>query len=154
MTSEWYGLRCPTFEDLIRAAAQHEVQVVTHPDFDCPRLFLDLQPLPEPWVIAIPSQFGPLARLWALAHELGHLVLHDGPACRDAYRLQEDEADWWAAGALLPGGMIAGLGDPHADRFTLFLWDNYERFPHSFQGVHMLARRIAHARVHSFQRSA
>jgi hypothetical protein len=144
----WYGDRCPTFDDLKRAAAAHGVQVAVHRDFDCPRLILDAQPKPEPWLIAIPSYSGRLAMMWALAHELGHLVLHDGPACREAYRMQEDEADAWASAALIPDALSKGLRK-HVDAYTLFLWENYEQFPADFHGVHMLARRIGHARVQS-----
>jgi hypothetical protein len=79
---------------------------------------------------------------------VGHLVLHDGPACRDAYRMQEDEADAWASCALIPHPIRT------VEAGALFLWENYQKFPANYKGVHSLARRIAHARVRTLEASA
>lgn len=146
----WYGVRRASVIDLIAVAKSHEVQVVFHKDFDCPRMIWH-ETIPEPWVITIPEQFGPLAQVWALAHEVGHLMLHDGPVDRDVYQMQEDEADRWGATALLPEMKIRNGAPPSVEECLRSLSANYQRIPAS-GGLRRLACRISYARINALKR--
>jgi Zn-dependent peptidase ImmA (M78 family)/transcriptional regulator with XRE-family HTH domain len=54
-------------------------------------------------IIAINSRLPASAQRFALAHEVGHLIMHDGVASPD----MEKEADQFAAGLLMPASEIA-----------------------------------------------
>lgn len=54
-------------------------------------------------VIAINSRLPASAQRFALAHEVGHLIMHDGAATRD----METEADDFASALLMPAGDIS-----------------------------------------------
>lgn len=98
---DWYGERCPSIEELEALALGMDVPVIYDYDFDIARLVIHDDG--GPWFIGIPAQFGALARAWALAHELGHLVQPHGPTInKEIYYQQEHEANWWAARALIP----------------------------------------------------
>lgn len=147
----WYGHHYPAFEDLQAVAQLHGVHVVFHPDFDCPRVVWH-ETVMEPWVIAIPEQFGPLARIWALAHEVGHLVLHDGPVDAEVYRMQEDEADAWAACALLPQKRISRYV-PSTAGLIRALGKHYQPIPayEAKDRLRSLAARIALTRMKALE---
>lgn len=120
----WYGRTRPTFEMLKGVARHHGVEVVFHYDFDVPRFLWDLHG--RPWVIAIPEQFGALARLWALAHEVGHMVLHDEPPLSKVQHAeQEDDANDWASEAMIPENEIYTLKLNKPVDFFNYL-DNYQ----------------------------
>lgn len=121
---------------MVECAHALGVDVACHVDFDVPRLFLHSDG--SPWFIAIPEQFGPLARAWALAHELGHLILHDGPAFHELWRQQEDEADAWAAIALCP---IARSKKEVMDVLK-HKYQDWKKYP----AIENLAWRISYAR--------
>ena len=140
----WYGLRCPTFQELEAIAISKGVSVAFHPDFDVPRFFWD--EAGEPWFIGIPEQFGPLARLWALAHELGHFQRHTAPpVCRRSHADQELQADEWASCALIP--VCAVRKHPDAHGLVGFMRKNYQHFGGREDRVRALAYRIAFTRL-------
>ena len=149
---DWHGKRYPTFKDLEAVATHHDVKVVFHPHFDCPRMFWH-ETVREPWVIGIPEQFGPLARMWALAHEIGHLVLHDGPVDVDLWRIQEDEADAWAACGLIPEASVRKHNNANVANFIRALAKHYQPFKPE-DPVCKLAAFIAHRRFDAHQREA
>lgn len=150
----WYGERCPTFEEMEAVALNLGVQVAIHPDFDVPRYLWDEHG--DPWVICIPSQFGPLARLWALAHELGHIICHgDPPIDREQHRTQEAEADEWAACALIPGSVFEEGGTPTPHHLVYFLRKHYQAFTtQKDDRVRALAYRIAFTRMKAMEEVA
>lgn len=146
----WYGERCPTFHDMEEVACSCGVQVVFHRDFDVPRYFWDAEG--RPWFIGIPNQFGELARCWALAHELGHLLKHgSAPRTHEQHRLQEMEADAWAACALIPYAAIGDGVSPNVHQLVYFLRKHYQQFGGKEDRVRALAYRIAFTRLHALE---
>jgi len=98
-------------------------------------------------VILLPADYGPLARCWGLAHELGHLVRHAGPRGHLLYRKDERTADCWAARALIPEAAVRRYRNASMDAFIAALWRHYEEFPMEDCPTRALAGRIARVRL-------
>ncbi len=92
----WYGVTRPSIDDLLNEAklrgAPIEFGSCPGPAYLC-----DVK---GPLIIFIPPYRGTLARMWGIAHELGHVVLGHHPEQHDAQR--ETAANHWASCALIP----------------------------------------------------
>lgn len=150
---EWYGKSYPSLGDLEALARAMGCPVAYHPNFDVPRFFLHSRTM-QPWFIGVPEQFGNLARCWAVAHELGHRHLHpDGPVDLEFWRMQEDEADHWAACALIPEERVRHYKNASVGAFIAALHRNYQEIPKGPCGLRRLAARIALTRLGKVQAS-
>lgn len=137
----WFGRRYPTMEDLEGMAE----------DLGCIVVFGKIQtaafiPVGIPTII-IPETHGPLAQHWALAHELGHLVQHDGPRGQFLRGKDESQADRWAARALIPRARVRAHANASLDAFIGALSAHYEELPLADCPQRRLAARIALVRL-------
>jgi len=105
--------------------------------------------LDAPPIILVPTQFGPLAMMWALAHELGHLRLHVGPGNKLIRSKNEQQANKWAACALIPDARIRLYQNASVDAFIAALSANYEDLPMSDSPSRALAHKIAQYRLNA-----
>ena len=147
MVPSWYGKRHPIVGEMEGMALSYGVQIAFHIDFDVPRYVFDENM--KPWVIAIPEPFGDLARLWGLAHELGHLVQHGSPPrSKEEHLEQEGQADAWGACALIPESKIREYGNPNVHGFVAYLRKHYQHFSGKKEDrIRALAYRIAFTRI-------
>jgi len=151
---DWYGERYPTELDLVSCAEAIGAWVALRP---LPAAAY-IQGLPgAPPMLFVPSQRGPLATAWALAHELGHLCQHSGPpAPADGDRApslrlirsrDEHQANRWAACALIPEARIRHYMNAGIDSFMAALSANYEDLPPCDCPQRALAHKIAQHRL-------
>lgn len=145
---DWYGQRYPTLEDLEDFTWSLGAVVVSGPvstgaffpgsDWELP-------------VIAIPEDAPPLARIWTLAHELGHLVQHAGPKGELMWSKNEAQANRWAACALIPEARIQEHQNACLDAFVGALSAHYEDLPLTSCASRRLAGRIARIRLRTLE---
>ena len=148
MKPSWYAKRYPTLDDLVDFAAS----LGAHTHFSgkiSTAAFVSEEDDGNGWagaarpitsIILIPSQKGPLASAWGLAHEIGHLCLHAGPGGSPSWSKDETQANRWAACALIPAARIKKYNNASIDSFMGALSANYELLP-----MHdCLARDLAH----------
>ena len=139
---KWYGNRYPSLNDLQDAAWDLGAVVVygaTPVAFCC----LD----PEGPIIGIPEDAGLLEKSWMLAHEIGHLVQHNGPKNELTWRKNESQADRWAACALIPDSRVKDYRNASLDAFIGALSAHYEELPMVDCPQRDLAARIASIRL-------
>ena len=136
----WYGVNYPTEIDLVTCAESVGARVGTHP-LRKPA-FINAM-LGAPPMILLPDHFGPLEMAWALAHELGHLSLHEGPGGVAVRSKDEAQANRWAACALIPAARVAFYNNASIDAFIAALSAHYEDLPPHNCRERELAHRIA-----------
>lgn len=144
----WYGHHYPSWDDLETFAWDLGVAVVLGPVSKGAYFVANLEP-GSPAVIAIPQNYGPLARTWALAHELGHLVQHAGPKGEMFHRKDEAQANRWAGCALIPFARIQAYLNACEDSMVAALSAHYEDIPMRDCPARRLAGRIAKIRLHA-----
>jgi hypothetical protein len=105
----------------------------------------------EPSVILLPLGVSPLHQAWLLAHELGHLALHEGPKTRWTYGRDEAQANRWAACALIPEAAVRRHENACEDAFMAALSRHYEELPTHPTPSRWLAGRIARLRLGCLQ---
>ncbi len=122
---KWFGVKYPTLDNMTAFAEQLGAGVA---DADIPfgLFFPDVEGVP---VILLPKDSGPLQRMWYLAHEVGHLLLHRGYASQWACDRQESRADRWAARALIPESAVRRHQNASVDAFIGALSAHYEDIP-------------------------
>jgi Zn-dependent peptidase ImmA (M78 family) len=107
-----------TEKDLLRACRRHGVAVVEEEsdDMEWPAFYVVIDGRPT---IFLKAGLTGLKRLWALAHELGHHLLHSPATCffsGDTAGKAEHEANCFAAYALMPEAVVRQIP----------LWEFYE----------------------------
>ena len=142
----WYGRRYPTWEDLETFAWELGASVMLGPISKGSYFSAQLDQ-GVPAVIGIPETQGPLARMWALAHELGHLVQHAGAKGSMFWQKDEAQANRWAARALIPQARIRHHQNASPDAFIGALSAHYEDLPLRDCPQRSLAARIAIIRL-------
>lgn len=90
---------------------------------------------------------GPLEKAWALAHELGHLIRHCGYINPWSRSRQENQAERWAACALIPASAIRHHRNACEDSFIAALSKHYEDLPLRDCPQRKLAATIARIRL-------
>lgn len=143
-TPDWYGVRYPSEVDLASAAELVGARVVMKV---LPAAVFIPGILGAPPMILAPTQFGPLATMWALAHELGHLRWHGGPGNKIIRSKNEQQANKWAACALIPEARVRLYQNASVDAFIAALSANYEDLPPSDCPSRTLAHKIAQYRL-------
>ena len=123
MNPDWYGLKYPTAEDLVDFGARLGAEICFG-SIASAAYFAE-----DPPLILIPDQHGPLATVWALAHELGHLCQHSGPKGKLLWSKDEYQANRWAVCALIPEARIQAYQNASVDSFIAALSANYEDIP-------------------------
>lgn len=149
---EWFGRRYPSIKDLEDAAWRAGCVVVFGQVSNA--FFIPPSAALPYGTIGIPESHGPLETVWALAHELGHAVLHAGklgPLQRDK---QEAQADRWAARALIPRARISHHQNASMDAFIGALSAHYEELPLEDCQARRLAARIAQIRLRAVEEVA
>ena len=141
---KWYGKVYPKWEDLTDFA--WDLGAVVLPGPIQTAVFFPGSDWELP-VIAIPQDAGPLAKAWALAHELGHLVQHAGPKGELSWSKNEAQANRWAACALIPEARVQAYRNASIDAFVGALSANYEDIPLMNCQSRRLAGRIAKTRL-------
>jgi hypothetical protein len=151
-TPDWYGEAYPTEGDLASCAEAIGAWVALRP-LPLPGAVYVPAVLGAPPMILVPSQRGPLAAAWGLAHELGHLCQHSGPpllaggggapGAKLVWSRSERQANHWAACALIPEARIRHHGNASVDTFMAALSANYEDLPPHDCPPRALAHRIA-----------
>jgi hypothetical protein len=144
MQPEWYGLSYPSETDLASFAESLGAWVTIA---KLPAALYVPGPPGEAPVILIPSQHGPLAAMWRLAHEIGHLVQHSGPKGDIFWSKGEAQANRWAACALIPKARIDAHNNASVDAFIAALSAHYEDIPPRNCPLRTLANRIAKVRL-------
>ena len=143
---DWYGLSYPTWEDMETYAWNLGAVVTFGPVakgvFYPPVPALDIQA-----VIGIPQGSGPLAQIWSLAHELGHLVQHTGPKGELFWSKNEAQANRWAARAVIPEERIQAHRNASLDAFVGALSAHFEDLPLIGCNPRRLAGKIARIRL-------
>lgn len=149
---DWFGRRYPSIKDLEDAAWQLGCVVVRGPVSNA--FFIPPSAALPYGTIGIPDTHGPLETAWALAHEVGHALLHAGrlgPLQRDK---QEAQADRWAARALIPRARVAHHRNASLDAFIGALSAHYEELPLEDCAARRLAARIAQIRLRAVEEVA
>ncbi|MCL1908917.1 MAG: ImmA/IrrE family metallo-endopeptidase [Holophagaceae bacterium] len=154
MNPAWYGKRYPTMEGLIEFGES----IGAYTSFD--PLICTAWCVTELWphvsvagayepvsIILIPENHSPLAAIWALAHELGHLLQHSGPGGKPFWPKDEAQAYRWAACALIPKARIKKYNNASIDSFMASLSANYEQLPLRDCPSRELAHKIAKIRL-------
>lgn len=127
MTLAWHGRRYPSLNDLV-LALEARGAVILHADIGEEALFVAGEP-PVPPVVILPIGVGPLHLAWLMAHELAHLVKHEGYSSPWAYDRQEHQARIWAATALIPEAAVQRHNNASVDAFVAALSKHYEDLP-------------------------
>lgn len=149
MIPTWYGSRYPSFDDLVQIAEKMEARIGVA-DIGGEAIFFPADwAKNEPPVILIPEGAGPLRRVWLLAHELGHLMQHEGYT--PSRTKQEAQANRWAACALIPESRIDLYENACPDAFIAALSAHYEDLPPMDCPSRRLAARIANIRLEALQ---
>jgi hypothetical protein len=107
-----------------------------------------------PGVIGVPEGNDPLPEIWALAHELGHLVQHTGPKGELFWSKNEVQANRWAACALIPKARILLHCNACEDSMIAALSAHYQDLPLFNCPTRQLAGKIAKIRLHALSRDA
>ena len=141
----WLGRRYPSFEDLV-LLAEARGALVGFADLGEEALFIASEGL-EPAAILLPIGLGNLRACWLLAHEIGHLVQHEGPKGKWLYSKSERQANRWAACALIPEARVRLHANASLDAFIAALARHYEEIPPVDCDLRRLAARIARERL-------
>jgi len=142
----WYGSHYPTWDDLEDFAWELGAVVVLGPVSKGAFFAASLDP-GAPAVIVIPQGYGLLERSWSLAHELGHLVNHNGAKGSLFWRKNEAKANHWAACALIPRLRIQHYANASEDAMIAALSVHFEDLPFKDCHVRRLAGRIGKIRL-------
>lgn len=140
---DWYGCKYPTLLDLEDSAHELDVPVLYG---KCPKPAM-MWDSDGPLCIIVPDYSGNLARCWAVAHELGHLVLHHGPVSKFLRDKREEEANAWAARALIPAVRIRHHQNASIGTFIAALSRHFQEIPTHDDPLRRLAAVIAQARL-------
>ena len=140
----WFGARYPSLEDFEAYAWELGAVVVYGPVMTAAYFPGSDWELP---LIVVPQDLGLLAKAWALAHELGHLVQHAGPKGELSWSKNEAQANRWAACALIPEARVQAYRNASIDAFVGALSANYEDIPLMNCTQRRLAGRIARIRL-------
>lgn len=140
----WFSRRYPTLADLEAHAWDFRAVVLRGP---CEVAGVVLMEPPDFNVVCLPEGLGPLAEVWQLAHELGHLRLHAGYTTRFAHDRQEAQASRWAARALIPDSAIRRHQNASVDAFIAALSAHHEDLPLRDCPERRLAAEIALIRL-------
>ena len=145
----WFGLRYPSFDDLVEYATSLGCRG-GRADIGDNGLFIAGGP--EPPVILLPLDKSPLRDMWILSHEIGHLVKHPcGPKGELTYSRDEWRANRWAACALIPESRIMLHQNACPDAFIGALSAHYEDLPLHNCPARKLAGMIAAYRIRSLE---
>jgi hypothetical protein len=147
MQPDWYGRKYPTFEDLEAHASELGALVGVG---DVPKaLYIPKGCICDgsPAMIQIPQALGLLERTWLLAHEVGHLVQHEGARGEHLKGKDEHQADRWAAQALIPEEAVRRSRNASVDSFIGALSKHYQDLPPENCPDRALAGRIAKIRL-------
>lgn|GEM_PF-2746292 len=150
----WYGKCYPTLERLMEFGESIGAYTSFDPKICAALCVTELWPAPggscqrEPVsLILIPVNYSPLATVWSLAHELGHLLQHSGPGGKLFWPKDEAQAYRWAACALIPKARIQKYNNASIDSFIASLSANYEALPLHDCPARSLAYKIAKIRL-------
>ena len=148
----WFAKRYPSVGDLEKSAWELNAVVVRGPiDSSC----IVYSPDPEEvTVICLPQDLGPLEEVWQLAHEVGHLVLHQGYSSPWACGRHEAAAERWAAQALVPESAVRRHRNASVDAFIGALSAHYEDLPMEDCPQRRLAAKIATIRLRAVEEVA
>jgi hypothetical protein len=102
-------------------------------------------------VICLPEGLGHIEEMWQLAHELAHLVLHQGYTSPWTCDRQESQAFRWAARALIPEAAVRRHGNASVDAFIAALSAHYEDLPMHDCPERRLAAQIAIIRLRAVE---
>jgi len=152
MNPSWYGRRYPTEEDLA-LAIEATGAAILHAEIGDGALFVAGES-PIPPVVILPMRGGLLRISWLLAHELGHLTLHGGYTSRWTHDRQENQANAWAARALIPASSIKRHRNASLDAFIGALSSHYEHLPLVDCPQRRLAAEIATIRLKAVEEVA
>jgi hypothetical protein len=141
---DWYGKRYPSELDLVSCAEAIGARVLIG---RYPAAAYIPPVLGAPPMIVVPSQRGPLSTMWLLAHELGHLRQHSGPGNKITRSKNEQQANKWAACALIPEARIQAHQNASPDAFIAALSAHYGDLPLHDCPERALAHRIAQHRL-------
>lgn len=144
MPAHWFGQTYPTLPELENLAIKLGAPVFYERTRQ-PFLQWDRK---GPLCIIVPQYKGTLARSWAIAHELGHLVLEHGPLGDHLEDPREIEADDWASCALIPAARVQAYKRPSAKGFVNALNKNIQQVT---PGIESLAWRIAFTRLRALE---
>ena len=142
----WYARRYPSLEDLEEAAWAKQA-IVVYGQVSAAFYFPAHPPGIPYGTIGIPESHGILERVWAIAHELGHLWIHSGPKRENSWRKGESQADRWAARALIPDSAVQRYRNACEDSFIAALSKHYEDIPLRDCHERRLAAHIARIRL-------
>jgi Zn-dependent peptidase ImmA (M78 family) len=140
----WYGVRYPSELDLVSCAEAIGARVLLG---RFPVAAYISAVLGAPPMIVVPSQRGPLSTIWLLAHELGHLRQHRGPGNKITRSKNEQQANKWAACALIPEARVQAYQNASADAFIAALSAHYGDLPLCDCPERALAHKIAQYRL-------
>ena len=140
----WFSRRYPTLADLEAHAWDLRAVVMWGP---CEVAGVVLVEPPGFSTVCLPEGLGPLAEIWQLAHELGHLRLHSGYTTPFAHDRQEAQASRWAARALIPASAIRRHQNASVDAFMAALSAHHEHLPLHDCPERRLAAEIALTRL-------
>ena len=150
-TPAWFSLRYPCLFDLEAHAWSLGALVQRGACTDAGIVYVTP---PGFHVICLPEDLGPLDEVWQLAHELGHLVLHEGYTSEWTYRRQEAQASRWAARALIPQAAIQRHCNASLDAFIGALSAHYEDIPLEDCPQRRMAAEIATIRLKAVEEVA
>jgi Zn-dependent peptidase ImmA (M78 family) len=146
----WFEKRYPSLADL-EEMAEAAGAGIGEADIPMGVFIADVLGVP---VILLPKESAGLNRIWTLAHELGHLVLHSGPRGVFLYGKDEAAADRWAARALIPERVIRHYGNASLDVFIGALSKHYEDIPLMDCPQRRLAAHIGSIRLRAIEEVA
>jgi hypothetical protein len=149
----WYGLHYPTIEDLEAFAWELGARVIYgEGNIGKGAYFPAFEDYGIPAVLAVPNHSNHLAKVWSLAHELGHLVRHFGYTSPWTRAKQETQAERWAACALIPEARIREYRNASLDAFIGALSAHFEDLPLYDCPQRKLAGKIARIRLQTIAR--
>jgi len=147
----WFSRRYPTLLDLEEHAWALGAVVMRGA---IPSAVIVFVPAPGFHVICLPMGLSQLEEVWQLAHELGHLVLHEGYGGEWARGRQEAAAMRWAAQALIPESAVRRHKNASQDSFIGALSAHYEDIPLHDCPQRRLAAEIATIRLKAVEEVA
>lgn len=151
MSPTWYGRKYPSTQILEDHAWELGAVVMRGPCISAGIVYVEA---PGTHVICLPESLSPLEEAWQLAHELGHLVLHQGYSSPWACDRQEAAAEKWAARALIPESAVRRHKNASQDAFMGALSAHYENLPLHDCPQRRLAARIATIRLKAVEEVA
>jgi hypothetical protein len=147
----WFSRRYPTLADF-EALAWSLRTIIRRCDVSAAGVVFVTQP--GFTTICLPAGLGHLEEMWQLAHELGHLVLHEGYISQWQHDRQEAAASKWAARALIPESAVRRHKNASLDAFIAALSAHYEDIPYEDCPQRRLAAEIAGIRLKAVEEVA